>query len=200
MNSSKIYHVKSGDRDAANILTDFSFPWLNYPAPDTEFRAWHDGETFSFEFQVEDHDLVISESSDPYLRVLESDRVELFFSPTTDLSETYYGFEMDPRGLVYDYKGEFHRKFDPTWHLQSLQTRGKLTPRGYQLEGSLPISSLIELNLLRDRQMVTGVYRAEFSHKSNGTIQQDWISWIAPDTETPDFHIPDSFGRFVFED
>ena len=30
-------------------------------------------------------------------------------------------------------------------------------------------------------------------------IVQDWISWIHPGTQKPDFHVPASFGTFLFE-
>ena len=201
MNQDAIYEVVScRDRSEANWLDDFCFPWLNLPVPETRFRAWHWDGFFRFEFLVGDGDLVLAEgpgmSDDD--RVLGSDRVELFFSPTPDLSLPYHGFEMDPRGLVFDYEAAFHRQFDPAWSLSSLETEGKITETGYFLEGSIPMADLREHGWLREREMITGVYRAEFSRDSGGGVAENWISWIDPQTSEPDFHIPETFGRFVF--
>jgi len=200
MNSEKIYHLSFTARpEDAVWLTDFSFPWLDRKAPETRFRAWHDGVLFRFEFLVEDHDIVLKESGNDDENVLGSDRVEIFISPTADLSEPYYGFEMDPRGLIYDYRGVFHRQFDPSWTSGQIKTRTEITPTGYRLEGSIPLTHLRELGCLKENRMIAGVYRGEFSHRADGSIQQDWISWVDPGTTPPDFHVASSFGFFVFD-
>ncbi len=203
MTEPKRYHVKfsqSLNWDEAEILTDFSFPWLDRDAPRTEFRALWDDASFHFRFDVEDADLVLDESGEPDMAVLGSDRVEFFFSPTEDLSEPYYGIEMEPRGDVYDYIGIFHRKFGPEWSMPGLEFSGDIREGdGYTVTGKIPMASLIDLNCIRDGVAIAGVYRAEFSHKAEGGIQEDWISWIDPEVEVPDFHVPSSFGRFIFE-
>ena len=201
MISEKVYHVpKSESAEQAEWLTDFSFPWLDRKSPGTKFRAWHGNDIFYFQFQAEDDDIVLDESEDDQDKVLGSDRVELFFSPSPNLSPAYYGFEMDPRGMVYAYRAEFHRKFDPSWSLPELDVCAGLDETGYKLKGSIPMEKLRELNCLRGNEMITGVFRGEFSHRGDGNVQQDWISWIDPKTESPDFHIPETFGLFVFED
>lgn len=199
MNEEKIYVVsRSDDRVEAEWLTDFVFPWRGEPEPGTKFRAWHDTVSLHFEFEVIDRDIVLDQAEDRDEQVLGSDRVELFFSPTGDLSQPYFGFEMDPRGQVYDYRASFHRQFDPDWTLESLQLRGEIMDEGYRVEGRFPLDDLRELGCLRDGEMVTGVYRAEFSHEPDGSVRQDWISWVDPRAETVDFHVPETFGRFVF--
>jgi Carbohydrate family 9 binding domain-like len=200
MNSEKIYHLPfTTQPEQALWLNDFTFPWLDRQPPETRFRAWHDGNLFHFEFLVVDHDIVLNPTGSNDEKVLGSDRVEIFISPTNDLSKPYYGFEMDPRGLIYDYRGVFHRQFDPTWTSGQIKTSTKITPTGYHLEGSIPLNHLRELGCLSQNRMITGVYRGEFSHRADGSIQQDWISWVNPGTQTPDFHIPETFGLFEFE-
>ncbi len=203
MSEVKRYHVKyspSVNWADADVLSDFSFPWLTRKAPRTEFRALWDDSNFYFCFAVEDTDLVLNDSGYPDMAVLGSDRVEIFFSPTVDLSEPYYGIEMEPRGEVYDYIGVFHRKFGPEWKMPGLEFSGEIRDKdGYTVTGRIPMASLKELNCIQDGVAVAGVYRAEFSHKPEGGIQEDWISWVDPETEVPDFHVPSSFGRFIFE-
>ncbi len=200
MNSEKIYHLPfTSQPEQAVWLTDFSFPWLDQEAPETRFRAWHDGLLFHFEFLAEDRDIVLHQSGSDDEKVLGSDRVEIFVSPTVDLSEPYYGFEMDPRGLIYDYQGVFHRNFNPGWTSGQIKIRAEITSTGYHVEGSIPLSHLRELGCLKENRMIAGVYRGEFSHRADGSIQQDWISWIDPKTKIPDFHVAKSFGLFIFE-
>ena len=70
---------------------------------------------------------------------------------------------------------------------------------GYLLEWTIPLDELRALGCLKGKEMITGVYRAEFSHGPDGVVQ-DWISWIDPQVKTPDFHVPSSFGKFLFLD
>lgn len=48
--------------------------------------------------------------------------------------------------------------------------------------------------------MCAGVYRAEFStpEKDGDDPIMEWISWVDPKTEEPDFHVNSSFGEFRF--
>lgn len=179
-------------------LADFRFPWLERPCPRTEFRAVHDGERLRFRFDVDDADLVLGDSADPGRAALGSDRVELFFAADAALELPYYGAEMDPAARVYDYRARYHRQFDDAWRFESLEFRSEVRTGGYAVEGSFALAELEALGCLRDGEMVAGVYRAEFSHAPGGRIAEDWISWIDPGTDTPDFHVPSSFGRFVF--
>ena len=45
----------------AELDTDFSFPWQEREAPETEFRALTDATHFYFAFRVEDADIVIDD-------------------------------------------------------------------------------------------------------------------------------------------
>ena len=61
------------------------------------------------------------------------------------------------------------------------------------------MASLQDLNLIHDNVMRAGVYRAEFSLPAeDGELVQEWISWIDPKTEAPDYHVDSSFGEFRF--
>lgn len=183
--------------DHGNELSDFRFPWRSEAAPATRFRAVWNERFLAFRFQVEDDDLVLPDAEDSSAGALASDRVELFFSPTENLLPFYYGAEMDPRGRVHDYRAAYHRQFDPEWSFRSLRFSGKQMKDGYDVNGTIELSELRDLECLQGEEMRTGVYRAEFSHGSDG-IDENWISWVSPDSPTPDFHIPSSFGKFRF--
>ena len=186
----------------AETLTDFRFPWQNRPAPPTAFRALWDSEFLYFQFVVKDEDVVIWEGKDQDASVLGSDRVELFFAVNKELNP-YYSLEMDPRAWVFSSKGIYHRNIDRNWSWDGLETFSSLTNDGYILEGRIPMQSLERLELWQDKQkreLRVGVFRAEFDHLPDGKVKHNWISWITPDSPTPDFHIPSAFGNWVLKD
>jgi len=197
MKTYPVHYSSSLDLAKGELLEDFTFHWLDRPCPRTSFRAVWNDRHLGFRFEVEDDDLVLDESTDPDEATLGSDRVELFFASSADLMTPYYGAEMEPRGGVYDYEARFHRKIDGGWTFPSLEFTGEILEGGYAVEGSLSLDVLRGLGCLKELEMIAGVYRAEFSHGSNGIVQ-NWISWIDPNVENPDFHVPSSFGKFLF--
>jgi len=196
-----VYQVnyESGlDLSRGDRLSDFSFPWLSRECPATSFRAVWNERVFAFRFEAEDHDLVLGEGGDSGKAALGSDRVELFFASSPDLEKPYYGAEMDPAGRVYDYAATTYRQINPRWSFSTLIFSGRIHDSGYVVSGQIELEDLRKLDLLVENKMTVGVYRAEFSHHREGGIDEDWISWIDPGTEKPDFHVPSSFGQFHF--
>ena len=193
-------------KDVSDISGGFHFPWDTKEAPLTKFQGYHDGTDFYFCFEVTDENVVTQEEwKDDESTVDNEDRVELFFAggsvdkPTTSGMEKYYGVEIDPQGRVHDYSIEYYRHFDGTWDLEGLETKGAATENGYIVEGKVPLKSLEDLKLIRNNVMRAGVYRAEFSTQENSDeLLMEWISWVDPKTEAPDFHVDSSFGEFRF--
>lgn len=187
----------------AEVLSDFSFPWTDRVAPETTFRAlWDDG-LFYFRFEVVDQDVVLGEGATAMEKVTGSDRVEIFFT-TGDELEPYYGLEMDPRGEVLAYETRYHRRFNWDWECPGLKIESTLTEVGYDLEGSIPLETFRDLKCLHEKDgklfLKAGLFRAEFSHGvGDAPVNEDWISWVDPGGETPDFHVPSAFGVLVFE-
>ncbi len=179
----------------AELDTDFSFPWQEREAPETEFRALTDDTHFYFAFRVEDADIVIDDGDDEEA-VARGDRVELFFAPDSALDD-YVCFEIDPSGRVLDYRAAYYREFDRDWHLPELVVATMLTETGYIVEGRIPHAGLRDAGLptlADDGKVLTGVFRAEYSHRDEGEPLAEWISWVTPSSEEPDFHIPSAFG------
>lgn len=209
-NKTKIYRVaraqaKTGDDVWKGIdeLNDFAFPWLDHEAPPTRFRArWSDADQrLHFRFEVTDGDIVLGEGVDAKEQVIGSDRVELFFATDAELSR-YYCLEMDPRGVVLDYAAKFHRQMDWDWSIDDLELDTDIYQDGYSVEGSVSLDELDRLGCIHKdadggRFLIAGAYRAEFHRGADGTVIEDWISWVDPQVATADFHIPSSFGRFV---
>lgn len=197
MKTYPVHYSPTLDLAEGELLEDFTFPWLDRPCPWTSFRAVWNDRHLGFRFEVEDDDLVLDDSSDPDQAALGSDRVELFFASSADLREPYFGAEMEPRGGVYDYEARFHRKIDGGWTFPGLEFTGEILEGGYAVEGSFSLDVLRGLGCLKELEMIAGVYRAEFSHGPDGIVQ-NWISWVDPKVAKPDFHVPSSFGKFLF--
>ena len=189
------------DWSQADVLTDFCFPWEERQVPVTEFRALWDEERLYFRFDCVDEDLVLGDGDTLKDRVLGSDRVEIFLTP--DLSLTpYYCFEMSPRGEVLAYQARFHRQIDWNWTCPNFQISACIEAPHYRVAGSLPLANLRALNVLKpdSREFYAGVYRGEFRHRPDGSVQHGWMPWVNPQTEEPDFHVPESIGVFVLQD
>lgn len=185
----------------------FHFPWDPKEAPLTEFKGYNDGTDFYFAFRVVDGEVLVDEDwKDDESTVDNEDRVELFFAgqyidkPSPEGMQLYYGIEVDPAGRVHDYSIKYYRDFDSEWNLEGMETAAVQTEEGYVVEGKVPLKSLEDLKLLNNQVMRAGVYRAEFSSPAEGeeTPLMEWISWVDPKTETPDYHVASSFGEFRF--
>jgi hypothetical protein len=208
------YHVKKipgnvmqitgrGDHKAwnkANILTDFSYPWEAEKAPATSFSALWDGEWLYCLYHVKDDSVITLVKKNDKIEVGASDRVEIFM--TRDVAMTpYYCLEMDATARVLDYRASYYRKMDYTWQWPHKQFIIKTAARkdGYIVEIAISIKSLKDLELLQNKQIRAGLFRAECKSIRNGKADLRWISWIKPNSAKPDFHIPSAFGVLVLE-
>ena len=184
---------------AGGWMDDFTFPWRTRKTPRTEMCCACDGKRLLFAFRCGDSDLVLRGAvPEDEMAVAAGDRVELFF--TKDLAiEEYYCFEMSPAGNVLDYRASFYREFDRSWDCPELVLSAATDGDGYVVEGSIPLATLKTLcgaDFLKGQPLRVGAFRAEYSHVDGEEPEEAWISWILPKSETPDFHIPSSFGTF----
>ena len=180
----------------ANVLTDFSYPWREENAPLTEFRALHTHNHFYFLYRAIDPDIITKKATLAEKGVVDSDRIELFFKANED-DHPYYSLELDAMGRTLDTQAEFGQKvdFDWTWPDNGLVVKSTTDEFGYWVEGSISFASLRQLGIYQgDGILKTGLYRAEYTKGPNGKASPKWISWVHPGTETPNFHIPSSFG------
>jgi len=194
-------HSPQPDWSRAHVLTDFCLPWDHKPPALTEFRALWDEAALHFRFDVVDHDLVLGDATTLKERVLDSDRVEIFF--TSDLSLTpYYGFEMSPSGEALIYRAKHYREIDWEWTCPTLHLTASINESRYSVEGTLPLETLRALDVLKpnSREIFAGVFRADFALQTDGTLKRRWMPWVNPQTEKPDFHVPSAFGLWKLMD
>ncbi len=199
----------------AAVAKDFVFPWKKDPAPATEFRALCDDEFLYFTFRVHDEDIVVLDKLRDEEDAVFEDRAEMYFVRDERMKD-YYCIEVDSRGRAFDYRGAYYRRLDPKWNWPGLETKGSAIEQGYVVEGRMPLASLEGMGFPRLRPGVKircGLFRAEFSHDRSPTPAapresihtrgrhfdgpppvQEWMAWIDPRTEEPDFHVPTSVG------
>ncbi|MDR3252780.1 MAG: hypothetical protein LBT35_04370, partial [Tannerella sp.] len=121
------------------------------------------------------------------------DRVELFFSKDRDMND-YYCFETDAKGRVLSYRCSYYRNFDFDWDVPvGFAVAGSIRPGAYSVEGAIPVVFLKDF-LQNDEFIYFGAYRAEFSKKDGITVE-NWLTWNAPSTAKPDFHVPLTLGK-----
>ncbi len=181
-------------------LTNFLYPWEEKLPHHTSFRALHDDEWLYCLFEVTDPAVHITVKTNKKQEVVDSSRTEIFFK-ADDAMNPYYCLEIDAAARVLDYQGFYHRKFDFEWSWPTghLQIRSHRWTDGYSVEIGISKESLRQLGLLNDNSLQAGLYRADCTPQSGGKPDFKWISWIKPDSATPDFHIPSSFGRLELE-
>jgi len=209
-----VYHVKKiqnelvitgkGDNPLwkeAHELSSFFYPWEKDKAPFTSFKALHNDGWLYCVFTATDENIFTYVERKDKTDALKSDRVEIFFKQE-DNTSPYYCLEMDPLARVYDCQAEFGKKFNPEWSWPAghLTIKTSRTQEGYIVEIAISKSSLNTLGLLRDNVLRAGLYRAECVQLVGNKATMKWISWIRPDSPTPDFHIPSSFGVLTLEE
>lgn len=179
----------------ASVLSDFRYPWQKESAPATTFRALHNDTWFYGLFDVRDEFVYVHRKTNHKSEVASSSRAEIFFRIDEKLNP-YYCLEMDPIGRVLDYKATHYRKFDISWSWPEghLIIRTEKKKDGYTVEFAISKASLKELGLLKGNKLEAGLFRGDSFPKNEGEPDFKWISWMQPQSETPDFHIPSSFG------
>lgn len=187
------------------ISGSFLYPWEKIEAPFTEFKAYHDNNNFYFSFVVRDQAVVSEEEwKEDESTVDNEDRVELFFASTSIDKPVeyeiplYYATEVDPLGRAHDYSVKYYREFDSKFNFDGAKNAAQIVDDGYVVEGYIPLTTLKALNLFSEDQIIrVGVFRAEFT-KNHDELVMQWISWVDPKTEVPDFHVDSAFGQFRF--
>ncbi|WFB65246.1 carbohydrate-binding family 9-like protein [Sphingobacterium sp. WM] len=174
------------------VVDEFVSPWSSSDFGKTVFKAFYDKEYLYFYFDIEDKNIV-EKKFEREEDVAKGDRGEIFLSADSSLSE-YFCFEIAPSGEVLDYKAKYYRKFDYEWDLKGLEIKTDVGPSGYILEGRIPlefVKGLIKSKSSSEFRM--GIFRGEFNSLSWNEKDINWISWIRPNTEKPDFHTPSAF-------
>ncbi len=180
----------------ATIISDFSSPWDDEKIAKIEFKALWDTTHLFFCFEVYDNSIHIIKTDDSKDSINDSDRVELFFRSDKNLNP-YYCLEIDPTPRIMDFKALPNKKFDFNWNWpkQDLIVKSDIKKNSFTVEGKISIASLKAFNLIHNNTIETGIYRAKYNEVKPSVFEPTWITWVNPNTESPNFHTPTSFGE-----
>ena len=181
--------------NSANVIYGFVYPWNPDRAQSIIFRALHDDYFLYLSYQMVDDVIIVPDSISGEQDLIEQDRVEIYIAPDETMME-YYCIEMDVKGRKLDYKGKFHRQFDFSWEFDDIEYKGTYTNDGYQVEAAISLKALDALGVIKDNAFYAGVYRADFHYGQDSSVVHVYASWIDPQVEEPDFHVPESLGVF----
>lgn len=187
--------------EKAVVLKDFISPWHIEDIEDIEFRALHDGENLYVSYRVNDSSLHMDTKGNSKKNVDNSDRVELFLRSDKHL-DPYYCLEIDPLARVQDFIARPNREFDFAWDWpqKDITIKSYITATCFTVEVAISFSSLMKFELIqKDGIIEAGIYRAKYHQQSNGQFEPHWITWVDPQTETPNFHTASSFGKLKLD-
>jgi len=171
------------------VYDEFYSPWSEKKIEKTEFRSFHNSVFLYFHFTIIDKTIYCNQQEQYPASVEYSDRAEIFFTIDAQLSE-YYGLEIDACGRMMSFKSESYRSFEEDWKFPGFGKKDfKViqTNNGYQVEGRIALNVLRDLGVLKEQQMLIGIFRANFYQK-NLKDKVQWISWKPIDSKIPDFH------------
>jgi hypothetical protein len=177
-------------------LSDFTYPWESEAAPTMIFKACHDSRWLYCQFEVIDHDPKVFVATNSKQEVILGDRVEIFFRKSVEMN-AYYCLEIDLLGRIYDYQASWYRIFDPQWSWPAgeLKVDARKTDDGYTVTAAISLQSLEQLGLLKANELQAGIFRGKCVSRDN----MKWISWVSPQSEFPDFHVPSAFGMLKLQ-
>lgn len=203
MDNMKVYKIHKNESfpkwNDIESLDDFIYPWKNKIRSKTVFQAYYDDENIYFRFLVDCIDPKFFVKDNNKLEVIHSERVEIFFRKDESMNP-YYCLEIDPLSRVLDYKAQSYRNFDRTWKWpESLCVKSEISEKKYSVEAKIKISTLEKLELIKGNQIEIGLYRGNCIELEEDKAVINWISWVDPKTESPDFHVASSFGLLQLE-
>lgn len=185
--------------DDAEILDQFISPWNTETIPEITFRALWDETFLFFCFTVYDPLTYINKKDNTFDSIGASDRVELFFRKDQTLNP-YYCLEIDASARIMDFKAHPNKNFDFEWSWPNndLIVKSAINDDCFTVEGAISIASLKKLDLIQNGIIETGIFRAKYNKiEANNSYEPTWITWINPNTKSPDFHTPNSFGELL---
>ena len=191
-------------RNAPVAVLQFLWESQTGPKQTTRARLLWDAQALYVGFDADDADITAQflERDDPTYR---DDAVEIFINPNPQQEAVYYGFEMNARGVLYDYLNynsrTLFKRFDATGVKIATSLRGSLndrtdTDRGWSLEAVIPWPNFEELSR---RPPVAGtVWKANFNRWDGVPPNRRMSIWSDPQNTESWPHVPSRFGEIVF--
>ena len=190
----------------ASPAVKLQFLWDSQTGDKQETRArvvW-DAQAFYVGFDADDADINarFEKHDDP---TYQDDAVEIFINPDPKQEVVYYGFEMNVRGVLYDYLNynsrTLFKRWDSTGVKIATSVRGTMndrtdTDKGWSLEAAIPWANFEELS--RRPPVAGAVWKANFNRWDGVQPKRRMSIWSDPQNAEAWPHVPSRFGELVF--
>jgi len=170
----------------------------------TSVRVMWDAQALYLGYEADDADVTARflQRDDP---TYQDDAVEFFVNPDPKQEVVYYGFEMNARGVLYDYLNYNSRTLFKRWDSTGVKVattiRGTLNERtdtdaGWTLEASIPWANFEELS--RRPPVAGAVWKANFNRWDGVAPARRMSIWSDPQNTESWPHVPSRFGELIF--
>jgi hypothetical protein len=170
----------------------------------TYVRLLHDDAALYVAFRVVDTDINarFTERDDPTFL---DDAVEIFLNPERRQQSVYYGFELNARGVLYDYLNfdsrTLFKRFDATGIEVAVRIHGTLNDRsdvddGWTLELAIPWENFERMS--PDPPTPGSVWKANLNRWDGVQPDRRMSIWSDPMNDESWPHVPARFGDLVF--
>ena len=190
---------------AASPAVTLQFLWESQTGAKqkTFVRILWDDQNIYLGYECEDSDITaqFQKRDDP---TYQDDAVEVFINPRPSQDGLYFGFEMNVRGILYDYANHGGRTLVKQYNADGVRIatfiRGTMNERGdkdqgWSLEVAIPWSNFDSLS--RPPQ-AGAVWKANLNRWDGVEPNRRMSIWSDPQQQTPWPHIPQRFGELVF--
>lgn len=175
--------------------------WNGKPAPEdrrVEVRLLWSESALYVRFDAEQNEpLVVNENPQTSVKTLqlwERDVCELFLAPDTRNRRRYFEFEIAPTGEWLDLIVDWMRDEPKDWEYASgMETFAKIEPAEVTMAMKIPWAAFGKKPEAGD-VWLGNMFRQVGSGDTRG-----YLAWSPTMTKTPQFHVPDKFGEFVFK-
>lgn len=185
----------------------FIFPWEAQTGPRNRTVAallWDD-QCLYVAYRCDDNDLtaVYTERDDPTYK---DDCVEIFIAARPEQSRMYYGFEMNCRGVLYDYFSAIPEAFLNEWEAAGVRLRTGLTgtlnepgdaDQGWTLEVAIPLRNFEGLSK-KPRPEAGDVWRINLNRWDGTEPDRALSQWTPSGMAGANPHRPEGFGALKF--
>ncbi|MEO8100301.1 MAG: carbohydrate-binding family 9-like protein [Acidobacteriota bacterium] len=191
--------------EQATPAVTLQFLWENQTGAKqkTAVRMLWDDRNLYLAYDCDDADITaqFQNRDDP---TYQDDAVEIFINPRPSQDGLYFGFEMNVRGILYDYANHGGRTLVKQYNADGVRIatflRGTMNVRGdkdqgWSLEAAIPWSNFDSLS--RPPQVGT-VWKANINRWDGIEPDRRMSIWSDPQQETPWPHIPQRFGDLAF--
>ena len=192
------------DWAVAPSVGSFVFPWwTSGDKEQTEVKLlWND--TYLYIAIIVQDTYIWADHNDTNSWTYLDDAVEFFWNPNPEAGNIYYFFEMNCAGnllCVYDYYGNDFLKnkaMVPRIATNVSGTVNKDSDRdtGWTLEIAIRFSDYTELSK-RTAPLPGDTWRVNLN-RCGGKTNPQYSQWSPSQTENPNFHRPEDFGRLFF--